>query len=188
MSAPAPLTSSKAFLSLREYIESQYQSGAFQRVRDTLASRGLELDRVIKPNGWYPTATYAAALDVARDLFGPADFAERYGYASAEYELNFFLRFLLRFTSPTWILQRGADVWRRFHDSGTWEITGSAQRIRGVLQEFGVIHEGYCSLLVGWLRRACELTGAREVAVIHPECRARGAKVCVFEGAWKVNR
>jgi hypothetical protein len=185
VAATVPLTSSKAFLALREYVESKYQPGAFQRVRDTLALRGMELDRVIKPNGWYPTQTYVTALDVARDLFGPPGFAEEYGYAAAEYEMHFFLRFLLRFTSPGWLLQKGADVWRRFHDTGTWQISGSDHKMRGVLDGFGIVHDGFCNLLTGWFRRACELTGAREVVVVHPECRARGAKSCVFEGAWK---
>jgi hypothetical protein len=180
-----PSTSSKSFLSLRDYVERTYGAGSFERVRARLTELGMPIDRVITPMGWYPTTTYAAALDAGRDLFGPENFAEQFGYAAAEYELNFFLRFLLRFTSPVWILQRGADVWRRYHDTGEWEIVGFPHRIRGALRGFGIAHDGYCRSLVGWLRRACELTGAREVTVRHLECRTRGAEACVFEGHWR---
>jgi len=178
------LTFATAFLTLREYLDEHHGAGAFHRVRDGLAARGLQLDPVIVPHRWYPTATLCTALDLARERYGPDDFYERYGRAAAERQVHLAFRFLLRFTTPAWLWQRGAGMWRRAHTTGVWNIESRGRWVRGTLSDFGVVHVGYCRMLVGWLTRACEMTGARPGVVNHSACRALGAAACVFEGEW----
>ena len=80
-------------------------------------------------------------------------------------------------------LDRAGRMWHRFHDSGEWEVEGGDKWLRGRLRGFSVVDEKYCRVLAAWIKRAGQMTGARG-EVSHPECRARGAASCLFEGWW----
>ena len=58
-------------------------------------------------------------MEIARDILGPADFFERCGEESARYAINSFYRFLLRFKTPHWILERSTGMW------GAGRLTGA---------------------------------------------------------------
>ena len=99
-------------------------------------------------------------------------------------EINAFQKFVLRFTSPTFFLERAGRMWRRFHDTGQWKVEGSTTKMRGELRDFAVVDADYCRVLTAWIHRAGEIAGARG-EVTHPECRARGAEADVFSGWWR---
>src|SRR5579884_3244181 len=139
---------------------------------------------ILMPTAWYPTELFVTAIGAARRLYGKEDFYELYGRAAAEYEIGVFFRLLARLTSPAYLLGRAGKVWRRFHDTGEWIMEGHGNEVRAVLADFGVVDAGYCQVLVGWIRRAGQLTGSKGGDVQHPQCRARGAKACLFTGWW----
>ena len=105
---------------------------------------------------------------------------------AAEHEVKWVHRAVLRFTSPLWLLERGADVWKKSHTTGRWHIESDRPRhLRGTLEAFGVADRAYCDSLRGWLQRACLMTGEAHVAIAETRCRDRdGAAACVFEGQW----
>jgi len=45
--------------------------------------------------------------------------------------------------------------------------------------------ELFCRELEGYLARMFELAGAKDMKVIHSECRSRGDTRCIFEGTWQ---
>ena len=143
-----------------------------------------EYTRWIQPMAWYPTAGFVALIGAARDHYRWPRLPEAYGEAAAMQELTLFHRFILRFTSPNWLIRRGSEVWQTYHNTGSWIIEAWPNRIRGTLRDFGIVDGMYCRVLVGWFRRAGELTGARTMKVLHPHCRATGASTCVFVGEW----
>lgn len=180
-----PLTFCTSFLSLRRFVEETYGAGAFQKVREGLArTHHIELPAIIAPGAWYPTQAFASGLDVGRQIFGPPGFHEMFGAKAAEYEIHWVYRPLLRFKSPLWMLEQGATVWRKAHNTGTWTIESKDRWMRGSLRDFGLVHAGYCRSLCAWLSRACEMTGTVGLRVFHPECRVTGSAACVFEGEW----
>ena len=182
-----PLTASIAFATLRRFCEHRAGAGAFEKVREALQQQqhDVDLDRVFAPDAWYPTAVFLACIDIARDLLGPPNFYELYGEFGAEHEVNVLFRWVLRLTSPAFFLQRGAGMWGKFHDTGTWSIESAPRQLRGTLRDFGVVHPGYCRVVQSWMKRAAMMTGAREVQVTHPQCRSAGAEACVFVGEWR---
>ena len=172
-------------LSLRTFLEKEHGAGDFDRVLDTLAATDAEALRgIVLPVKWYPLRTFLRVIHAAEELHGESDLWERYGAFAAEFEINAFQRFVLRFTSPTFVLERAGRMWRRFHDSGEWEVEGGDKWMRGKLRGFAVVDEKYCRLVAAWIKRAGQMTGAHG-EVSHPECRAHGASVCVFAGWWR---
>jgi hypothetical protein len=172
-------------LSLREYLERRHGPGAFHSALDLLPEdQAGPLREIVLPVRWYSARAFVGTLHAAHALWGGNTFYEDYGAFAAEYEINAFQKFVLRFTSPMFFLERAGRMWRRFHDTGTWTVEGSAQRLRGTLRDFAIVDADYCRVLAAWLLRAGEMTGARG-AVTHPECRARAGHVEVFSGWWR---
>jgi hypothetical protein len=183
--APEPLSYITALQSTRQYILECHGDDGWGRVRDAMFERHrIPLPPEFEIGTWLPTLWFTTTLNVARDLFGPPDFHERFGAAAAEYEVSWMHRVALRFTSPLWLLERGAAYWRRAHSTGRWEIEGHKGWVRGTLRDFGVVDAAYCDSLRAWLQRACLMTGASRMFVAERTCRARGGEVCTFEGTW----
>ena len=183
-----PRTSGASLLSLKHFVESEHGAGAFVQVVSALpqATRD-EIGTVIVPMAWYDTRSVLAAIDVAREIFGngqTGDFYERYGASAADYAINRFFKFMLKFTTPATAVQRGMKVWRNYHTTGEWEFQVGDHTFTGTLRNFGVVHGGYCRFLRGWLRTAGDLTGGKNSRLDHVRCRSTGADACVFVGAW----
>lgn len=173
-----------SLLSLETYVAKTYGADAFERVLGEMPPALAEpLRGIPMPVAWYPTESFIRAIDVAARMFDPAAFYEKYGAFAAEFEISAFQKVVLRFTSPAFFLDRAGRIWHRFHDSGEWEVEGSAKSLRGTLRNFDVVNGDYCRVLTAWIARASELTGVTGT-VHHTKCRARGDDACVFEGGW----
>lgn len=184
--APEPLSFTTAFQSSRQYVLEHHGEAGWARLREAIAERhAIALPPEFETGRWYPTLWFVSTLNVARDLFGPPDLHEQFGYAAAEYEVSWVHRVALRFTTPLWLLERGAAYWRRAHSTGSWEVEGRRGWLRGTLRDFGVVDAGYCDSLRAWILRSCRMTGASRMFVVERTCRARGGgDACVFEGTW----
>ena len=171
-------------LSLRMFLEEGYGAGTFERLVERLApEQAAALRGIVLPVKWYPLQAFLGVLHAAEAQTGEADIWERYGAYAAEFEITAFQRFVLRFTSPIFFLERAGRMWHRFHDSGEWQVEGGNKRLRGALSGFAVVDQKYCRVLTAWIQHAAEMTGVHG-EVHHPECRARGASACVFAGWW----
>jgi hypothetical protein len=173
-----------AVLSLREFLERNHGAGSFARALDELEPGDAEpLRSIILPVNWYPMPSFVGALHAASRLSGDPAFYDRYGTFAAEYEIASFQRLILRFSTPAFFMDRAGRLWNRFHDSGEWQVEGGGKRLRGTLRDFTLVDPRYCRVLAAWIKRAGEMTGSHG-DVAHPECRALGGEVEVFEGWW----
>ncbi len=174
-----------SFLSLRQFVDETYGAGSFRRLREALKQQhDIELPQPIVLGTWLPTLHLVTAQATAHELFGPPDFHARLGWAAAAYELTWLQRLAMRFTSPQFFLERGAQHWRGRHSSGTWTYDSRPHWIRGTLRDFAVVDAGFCAMMRAWLTHACVMTGAGKAYVVERECRAKGADACIFEGSW----
>ena len=181
-----PLIRGTALLATRAYLEQTHGADAFDRTLMLLRSDHQAVwSTTPLADQWYSHEAVLAMDDAAAALFGP-DIFEEIGAYVAEYDLNFVHRFILKFTSPMWIMDRGAKLWSEFFNSGRWTITPGEgpKSLVGVLQDFAIVNPRQCRIIAGFVRRAGELTGARNIKVEHPECRSRGAAACVFTAEW----
>jgi hypothetical protein len=181
-----PLISGTAMLSLRHYLETRHGPAAMGVVASKLPpDHAKEFLTQPSPLAWYPTVSYLAALDVTCTEFGGPGFYEKYGEASSDFAIQRFYAFVLRFLDPLWALSRGVKMWNRYHNTGVWQIVPGPRSMHGTLREFGVVHRGYCEVMVGFFRRTGSRSGGGEaIQVTHTACRARGAEACVFVGVW----
>jgi hypothetical protein len=107
------------------------------------------------------------------------------GRFEAERDVTTIYRIMFRLVNPGTVVQKTTDYWRKFHDTGSWEMMRQgSQEIQGVLTGWGVVDHALCRELVGYFSRVLELVGAQGVIVEHPECRARGYTRCFFRARW----
>jgi hypothetical protein len=180
-----PTTSGTLVIAFQKYVEELGGVDAFKRLTASMTpDDAAAFKGIILPQSRYSTVAYIHAFEAAGKLFGQENFGERYGEWAVKYSINVFFRFLLRFTKPTWVLDRGLRLWRTYHDSGEWDIQMTENTFHGVLRGFAVPSATYCRSIMGWMRGAGRMTGAGETHVEHRECRAAGAEQCVFDARW----
>jgi hypothetical protein len=182
--AEGPRTRGASLVTLRTYLEDRHGEGTYQRLRQLVLEGGVALAARLDPLRWYPTSLYVVALDAAARIDGRPGFHQRYGRVAAEYDLKTLGRYLARINSPEWVLHKSARLWRQYHSTGDWELSYQPGLARGTLRNFGVASAGYCDVMVGWLERAFEMAGARDVSVQHTSCRSTGDEACVFLASW----
>jgi len=180
-----PSVAGSSLLSLQLFLKKSYGEDVYARAIERLSPADADSVRgIVLPVNWYPAQAYMLLLRTARQLSGDDAFLERYGAFAADYQINMFRRFILRFASPVFFLDRAGRMWDRSHDTGRWQIEGGDRSMRGTLRDFAIVDADYCRVLVAWIHRASQLTGTRGKTT-HPACRAKGAEACVFEGSWE---
>ena len=133
----------------------------------------LELiDGKVLAGSWYPFAYFTELLDNADALFGGGveGFARREGASCADYDLRGVYRVFVRFTSPSFVIERSGKVWRQYYDSGDLVVLETDDaRVLYELRDFGSPHRGHCGTVLGWSERAAELSGATAVRGAHSD-------------------
>lgn len=192
-SYPGPIvagnTKGIGFVNVKRFVTSrpdgQEQWG---QVMEQLTPADREIISSALASAWYPVDTYARLVHLVADVLahGDARVFHELGRFEAESDLTIVHRVFMSIVSPATVLDKVIDYWRRFHDTGTWELTRPGPNsYRSVLRGWAIVDEALCWEMSAYMARLVELTGAEDVRVRHPECRARGAPACVFEGRWR---
>jgi predicted hydrocarbon binding protein len=184
--APAN-TKGIGFANVRAFVEERYGSGSWNKVLGELvAADRRELEGIV-PVGWYSLALYARLIRAVDQVFGYGDLSlvVQIGRFEAERDLTTIHRIFLRLASPAFMLEKQADYWRRFHDTGQWVVQRDAERrVTAYLDDWGYVDPALCREVVGYVTRSFELIGAKNVRMEHSQCRGRGDPRCVFLGRW----
>ncbi|HJZ85718.1 MAG TPA: hypothetical protein VKN99_11140 [Polyangia bacterium] len=182
------LSKGTLYVSVRMFTERQFGRDAVERCLAQLSRDDRDLLSSIVPVGWYPLEPILRFHRAVDKTFGRGDLAlcRDVGRFSAEWQLNSFHKFLLRFKTPEWFFAKGISVWRQYHDTGRWEWAKQEPgHIVGRLFDFSVTDAAFCMREQGWFWRAAELTGGVHVVVDERRCRTRGDEFCEYEGRWQ---
>jgi hypothetical protein len=183
----AAKTKGLGFVNVRSFTVERYGEAGWAGVlAELLPEERRELESVV-PVGWYSLALYARLIRALDKVHGASDLAlvVQLGRYEAERDLTTIHRMLLRLANPAFMLDKTAEYWRRFHDTGEWTVERETKnRVRAHLDHWGVADAAMCRELGGYLVRVWELLGARHARVDHIACRARGDARCTFIGRW----
>ena len=182
------LSKGAIFTAARMFVEKRWGKDAIEQILGKLPPEDREILRSVIPMGWYPLEPIVRFGEEVDRTFGAGDLVmvREIGRFSAEWQLNAFHKLILRFKPGEWLIQRGLGLWRQYHDTGRWTLERpEPNNVIGKLEGFEVAMVGWCTRFQGWLGRAAELTGANNVQIDHPHCRARGDGYCEYIGHWK---
>lgn len=137
---------------------------------------------------WYPLQhliDLSRAIDQVKGS-GDGTLILELGRKSAHEAVRGIYRIFFKFGSPEFVIQRAAQVWSRYYDSGQLQVDllgpGHAQV---TLNDFDTPAHEHCLSVSGWIRGMLEASGAKNVATAVSQCRKQGARVCGFEARWQ---
>jgi V4R domain len=174
--------------STRAFVQHEFGPEGVARILSALPPADRELLSSITAIAWVPVEPVLRFHHELERLYGTGDrsLCERAGTFSAGWSMNTVLKMFVRLRSPHWLLDKGANVWSRYHDSGRWELDPELpQRMSGRLLGFEVKDPVFCARLRGWLSGVVELTGGKGAETTEPRCRCRGHDHCAFVMTWK---
>jgi hypothetical protein len=138
---------------------------------------------------WHPMSELVEFLGSAEKLLGTGDgkLAEEIGAAGARMNMRgSFARLLFYIAKPDFLMKRIAQLWSQFNDAGSMELLhiddfSSSIEVKGVPEPSWL----FCCTLTGWAREVVTAMGGQDARSRHIECRARGAKRCVWKQVWQ---
>ncbi len=163
---------------------------------DRILRRLPESDQVVLkgmllPSSWYPAVVLQRVDTAAAALLARGDrrhFFMDLGRFSAETNLGptGVQRPYLREGEPQFLLRHVPYMYAAQHEGGrrTYEQNGERGAVLRTFDSEEADAED-CLTAVGWLQRAVELAGGRNVRVNETLCRARGAPHCEYRCNWE---
>lgn len=188
MQAGEAKTKGVGFVNVKSFTRARYGDAGWDAALERMSPADREELMSIIPMGWYSLPLYARLIRVIDGLHGFGDLAlvRDLGRFEAEKDLTTIHRVLLRLANPAFIVEKAGEMWRRYHDTGTWTIKReSPTRVSGTLDGWGCVDEALCKEAAAYMARSLELVGARGVVLEHPLCRATGAERCFFLARWR---
>jgi hypothetical protein len=181
-----PKSKGTNLLHMRSYVERMHGPAAWQKVLASLSGEDHAIVSALSPSGWYELGTQHRLLRAVDQVVGKGDLAlvPEIGRYEADQDLSTIHRLFVRFTSPAYVLEKAGEYWRRFYDTGKWEVVRGNGTATGRLEDFGLVDDAFCAYLGAYIHRMFHLAGARSGLLEHTECRARGGEACVFVGRW----
>ena len=151
------------------YVKAHYGEQGWERVLARVPQQARDvLARRVMPITWYPHDAVSLLYDAVCDEFGHGDpkFCWTVGKDAADYGLSLIYKFFLSFGSPMMFGSKGPEMWKTYYQPSTLEVLTNE---KGAISL--VIHNLRTSLahlysVAGWMERAGELTGGKNIKVI----------------------
>jgi predicted hydrocarbon binding protein len=175
------------FINLKEFVKQRVGVKGWEKFLGRLAPEDRKEIEGVLPIGWYDYHLRIRALRVLESELGAGDpkIIEQFGRFGADRDLNTITRAFLKLASPSYVLEKTAEYWSRFHDYGSWKIVRNNNReITATLTDTPFDNELFCRELCGYILRLLELVGAKNIQIAHTLCKGRGDAVCEFKGGW----
>jgi hypothetical protein len=182
----APSKKGLSFVAARDYVLQKKGREAWASVLTALPREDADAVNAVVGVGWYPLALYARLLRAVDQQLGAGDLRAipPIGRFEAERDLPTIHRLLLKMVNPSYVVDKMAELWPRYHSTGELRIERRGDRAVDATLADWASDEALCLGFQSYCQRALELAGARDVRIAHSSCRARGADLCFFRVKW----
>jgi len=106
------------------------------------------------------------------------------GRYSCDDGLNTVYKIFYKLGSPEFIIKRAAQVWSNYYSEGNFFVVSHSLNSAHVqIKDISLPHPALCTRISGWMERAIELSGGKNVVLRHTLCKFQ--KQIIEE--WKAN-
>lgn len=137
---------------------------------------------------WYPLqhlVDISRAIDQVKGR-GDGALIQEMGRRSAHEAVRGIYKIFFKIGSPEFVIQRAAQVWSRYYDSGQLQVEVLKKgHVQVALSDFDTPMHEHCLAVSGWIRGMLEASGGKQVETTIVQCRKQGARVCSFEAKWQ---
>lgn len=123
--------------------------------------------RRIMPITWYPHEAISLLYAAISDQYAGGDpaYCWRVGKDAADYGLSLIYKLFLSFNSPQLFGSKGPEMWRTYYRPSTLEVLRNDRGALSVLVHGMSTTPAHVYSIAGWIERAGELTGGRDIKV-----------------------
>jgi len=178
-----------AVRSIPEFVEKQFPA-RFQEWLDALPEESKKIMRgLINSGNWYPIKVASVIpLKVISRLFYDGDdirTALTIGRFGADFALTGIYKFFIQFGSPRYIIERGGRVFDNYYRPTEIAIVNSKRNnVIMHITKFPEPDEITEYTIVGWIQRALEITGCKNVNIEITKSLSRNDEVTEFDIHW----
>ena len=143
----------------------------------------------ILPALWYPLEPYLQLLD-AVSMGYSRKMPDPYFSLGSKIifdGMNSIYRAFFRVGGTDWLIRRSNILWTMIFQGTTLETIVEEPGM-GIARVIGNVRttRNLCKTIVGGLTEALLLTGAYNVRITHPACKAAGDESCEFHATWEI--
>jgi hypothetical protein len=169
------------------FVEERAGVEGYRRFVDALsAGTRAIVDARVLASGWYPFGAFVEICEVIDRQLGDGslELCHELGRYGCDANLPTLYKIFFRMADVHYIVRRAAAAWRVNYDEGTMTVLEEGQNIVRMRMEVPTPHRAHCLSVRGWMVRAGELSGAKDVRVVET-CRVHGDPHCQFELHWR---
>ena len=169
------------------FVEERAGVEGYRRFLDALApeTRAIVEARILA-SGWYPFTAFVDICTTIDRQLGDGDLAlcDTLGRYGCDANLPTLYKIFFRMADVRYIIRRAAAAWRVNYDEGSMTVLHEGDHVVTLRMEVPTPHRAHCLSVRGWIVRAGELSGAKDVRVAET-CRIQGDAHCQFELTWR---
>lgn len=159
-----------SFEGIKRYLQRQ-GGGAEKSFIRSLPADMAQIYPTLLPINRLPIDTIQAMIQHMADfLFSGKNESERLiniGVLMATQDMNGIYKFLLRFTTIAYAMQKSAMLWKTFHDQGDSRVEEiSKTHVRYIISGYAEMPKNYRTFLSGYILGLLNLCGAKNATVV----------------------
>ena len=178
-----------AIVSTLEFIKREYGEEAAQEILDQLPEEQQTLFAFKGCKAlWYPFDVYKNVSTLVMNKFGNGDvkFLRKIGANTAEHDAKVIVKLFYRIGTPQFIVRLGTWAYRRYFSEGEVTVRESHKgKTVFEIYKSSVIDPIHYERVAGWMNRAIELSGGKNVQTNVFIFEEGGHKVLIFENKWE---
>jgi hypothetical protein len=173
-----------------EYVKARYGDGGHKRWLDSLSPRARGIfTSSIYSNVWFPLEpAFIEPTQRVCELFhgGRPQGAVDIGRFSADRALRGIYKFFVRLGSPEWLIERASSVFSTYYRPCQMRgIPLERRKVALRISDFPDIHPLVEARIEGWIARAMEISGCRDVNVLTALSLTAGAACTEIQVRWQ---
>ncbi len=175
--------------SVQDYFLQQAGPAGIAKVMEALDPQDREIfARPILPISWIDYGAYFRYLLAADRILGRGDLemiraASRH---AARYDLHGIYKIFISLTSPKFVIQNSARLWRQYYDAGEVTVEWRGEKSGALyLAQFADMPLHHENNHQAYMEECLRLSSCKEVRGSHPQCLARRDARCAFEFSWE---
>ncbi len=170
------------------YIKLNLNEEQIRNLKNLLLPDSLNFfEKPIISNEWYNVEPLIDIMDKVPNILKKENKKVWWemGRHSCEDGLTTVYRVFYKLGSPEFILKRASTVWNNYYSEGIFYIISHSTNLAHVqIREISFPHPCLCTRISGWMERAIEISGGRNVILKHTLCKFQGGNVEEWKANW----
>jgi hypothetical protein len=175
-----------SFIAARDHVLQEHGKDCWAAVLSSLPREDVDTLGSVLGVGWYGLDLYARLMRAVGRTLGRGDLGAVRPVVrfEAERDVPTIHRMLLRMVKPAYVFEKMAELWPRYHTTGSLAVVRrDARTLEATISDWAA-DELLCLGVQVYCERVLELVGARDPRVVQTSCRALGAPGCQFHATY----